>query len=83
VEMAVDAIDKKVNGVTITCDIEDKLDERYGEERSEKIQRGAINNLLQEMIEGIFIESDQELLASLNKWRGEIVTRIKEKKESD
>ena len=71
-EMAVEAIDRKVDGRLITLGIEDKLDERIGEKASERIQRGSIFNLLKEMIEGLFIESKKALADELDIWSAKL-----------
>ena len=56
-----EAIDKKVNGKDITRQIDKELDARLGEKASERIQRGALTNLLLEMIEGLWEEEENFL----------------------
>lgn len=53
-QIIVNAIDKRISGQEIVQYIDEYLDKNFGQEYSSKFQQGFFNNLLFEMIDGIY-----------------------------
>jgi len=63
------AINKDLRGMDITSKLDDTLDREFGEQSSEKIQRGPLTNFLLEMVEGLWEEDKKELLQHIESWK--------------
>lgn len=59
--IAAKAVDKHVDGREITRKLDEELDKQITPDKSEKIQRGPLTNLLCEMIEGLWDEDFEAL----------------------
>ncbi len=58
--IAAKAVDNRVDGKEITRKLDEAMDKQLGN-KSEKIQRGPLTNLLCEMIEGLWEENPDAL----------------------
>jgi len=57
------AIENKVDGKELTKKLDEIMDDKFGEGLSENLQREVITNLLLEMVEGLWLESPNQLRA--------------------
>ena len=65
--LIVEAIDKKIDGKEIAFKLEEAIEKQLSEKGSEKIQRGALTNLLLEIVDGFWAETPVELTEFMNK----------------
>lgn len=67
-EAVVNAAGEEIDGREVTKNFDKLLDEKFGEGTSEKIQRGAMTDFLLEMVEGLFDEDRNALIARAEAW---------------